>query len=226
MTEPLQHHLLLFVHEIKHSYEVLQSQFISLHRKIQQLPVSELNTQELQELQADIADLQQNIHQICSKIENALSLAWNTNSAELIEILSGYRERYERFLFSSIGQPLNHAKASGIYLELENKLHSVFEANPEEDQAEALEDNEPAIEALARLGIWYVEDYWRLGLLPKVSDPEELLLPLLGGNAELLEKYRKEVERHLAHIGLKTVKDLKQHHVVSQALLRDFLKGR
>lgn len=225
VTEPLQHHLLLFVHELKMLFELAQRQFLEQQQKIQELRVLDLEPHVLEGVQAGFTEFQQQIHKICCKIENALSLAWNANSSELVEVLSGYRERYERFLFSAIGHPSSpFTKASGLFLKLEEHLSSVFDID--QDEFDALDDKEPAIEALARFSVWYVEDYWKLGLLPKVDDPKELALPLLGGNVTLLERYRHDVEQNLERIGLKTVRDLKQHHLVSKSLLHHYILKR
>ncbi|MBA3237589.1 MAG: hypothetical protein H0T62_04470 [Parachlamydiaceae bacterium] len=222
VTEPLQHHLILFVHEVKRLFDQIQNRFLEQKQKIRILKVLELEPQEFENLKSEFVEFQQSIHKICCKIENALSLAWNAHSSDLVEVLSGYRERYERFLFSVIGQPSSQfVRASGLYLELEEHLSSVFDTD--QDEFDALDDKEPAIEALSRFSVWYVEDYWKLGLLPKVTDPNALALPLLGGDAELLQHYRQEVEDNLNAIGLRTVYDLKQNHLVSKSLLHHYI---
>ncbi|MGZ3733154.1 MAG: hypothetical protein ACXU9U_05400, partial [Parachlamydiaceae bacterium] len=157
---------------------------------------------------------------IIHKIENALLLAWNANNTLLIESLSAYRERFEKFLFMAIGHP-NHGEnaSSGLFKALDDALHVVFNLN----RIEKLDDSEPAIEALTCLSLHYAEDYWHVGLLPKVVDAEQLSLPILNRDPCLHERYRHEVEGNLHRLGLKTVKDFKRHHLVSKSLLRDYV---
>lgn len=219
-SEAIQHHLFLFTHELKLLLEANQQELQQLQAEIQELDVFTLSTQFLSEIKSRLRIFRHNIQQTNYKIENALLLAWNANSIALIESLSVYRERFENFLFTAVGHPYKDTEpSSGIFKRLDESLNVVFNRN----KIEALDDSEPAIEALASLKLWYVEDYWHVGLLPKVFDSSQITLPLLNRDVSLQAHYRHEVEQNLHLLGLKTVKDFKRNHLVSKILLRDFV---
>lgn len=223
-SEPLQHHLLMYIHELRNRLEEIQNEFKILENDISLLNAAELSLEDLTHIQGRLNDHRQSVVVIRSKIENALSLAWNASSSDLIEMLSEYRERYERFLFRMIGHPPHHTtNSSGLFRQLEDQLASVFGKETDGKNLEALRDNEPALEALARLQLWYIEDYWKVGLLPDVTDQAELALPVISNNPALLAHYRSKVEHNLRLLGLKTVRDLKKHLVVSKALLANHI---
>lgn len=223
-AEPLQHHLLMYSHELTDLFDNLFNSYLLLEEEILTLESTELSSEELAAVQRNIGELREKVNLTRSKIENALSLAWNAGNSDLIEMLSNSRERYERFLFTTVGHPASQsAQATGLYQTLENRLTAVFGENNRGDNFEALKDNEPAIEALARLSLWYIEDYWKIGLLPDVVDPEELSLPALSRNTQLPAYYQKKVIQNLKLIGLKTVKDFKRNHIVSQSILKDYI---
>lgn len=221
-SEPIQHHLLLYIHELKSIYEDYQNEYLQKLNEIRQLEGFDLMPEELNAMQSALGEFREKVNMTICKIENALSLAWSASSGDLIEMLSEERERFERFLFNIIGHPHHQlTSASGIYRLFEEQLAMVFCKNGEE--YETLKDSEPAIEALTRLNLWYMEDYWRMGLLPQESDPAKLALPLLSSEPGLLEKYRHLVEQNLRQIGLKTVKDFKRHHLVSKPILANYI---
>lgn len=222
-TEPLRHHLVLFGHEIKKFFEQSEADFLQLEHEIKQLNVKDLKPQELLALQSSLENFRHAINETGSKIENALALAWNGNSREIVEVLSAYKERNERLSFSLVGQPGKTLfQSQGLYLLLETQLAAAFEKGINRQSFEALNDDDQAIDALAFFSIWYPQDYWKLGLLPKISDPTHLA-PQLTCNPTLLSQYRVEAEKNLSILGLNTVKDLKERHLVSSALLSEYL---
>ncbi len=225
-TEPLRHHLVSFVHEMKSYFDESEVQFLQLQQEIRDLNVISLRSQDLAALQSRIVNFRHVTQEICLKIENALLLAWNADSKDIIEMLSTYRERYERYLFSVIGHPgKTPSESLGLFRELEDKLATVFAGGSNGSPFEALDDNDAAIDALPLFSIWYAGDYWKLGLLPGVADPTQLT-PQLTCNADTMAQYRHQAEKSLSRIGLNTVKDLKDNHIVSRALLSDYIKHK
>lgn len=222
-SEPIQHHLLLFIHELKAITEDFENEYYQKQAEIKQISGINLEPKDLATIQSGLGDFRDRVNMVRFKIENALSLAWNASSGDLIELLSEQREGIERFLYSMIGHPHhNNTNASGLYRLLEDQLSKIFGKDINGAEYDALKDNEPAIEALARLNLWYIEDYWKIGLLPQESDSTKLSLPFITED-NLLEKYRNLVEQNLRLIGLKTIKDFKRHHLVSKPLLIDYI---
>lgn len=223
-AEPLQHHLLMYSHELTDLFDTLFKKYLQLEESILVVDGVHLTSEDLGTIQGNIEELREEVNHIRSKIENALSLAWNAGNGDLIEMLSNYRERYERFLFNSLGHSSQYpGGASGLYQLLENRLAVVFDEKNDGAHFEALKDNEPAIEALGRLSLWYIEDYWKIGLLPEVVNPQELSLPAISKDDQLRLHYQTKVKQNLKLLGLKTVKDFKRNHLVSQSLLNDYI---
>lgn len=223
-AEPLQHHLLMYSHELTDLFDLLFKNYLQVEEEILNVDGRDLSSTDLVVLQQSIGKLRENGNQIRSKIENALSLAWNAGNGDLIEMLSNYRERYERFLFTTIGHPTQQSQsATGLYQTLEKQLGSVFDESKDGANFEALKDNESALEALGRLSLWYIEDYWKIGLLPDVLDPKELSLPSLSKDAQLPSHYQEKVKQNLKLLGLKTVKDFKRNHIVSKSILSEYI---
>lgn len=222
--EPLQHHLLMYSHELTDLFDLLFKNYLKLENEIFTMEGRNLSSSDLTAIQHSIGELRENVNHVRSKIENALSLAWNAGNSDLIEMLSNYRERYERFLFTTIGHSAQQfAVATGLYQTLEKQLAAVFDESKDNSNVEALKDNEPALEALGRLSLWYIEDYWKIGLLPDVADPKELSLPSLARDAQLPLHYQNKVKQNLKLLGLKTVKDFKRNHIVSKSILSEYI---
>ncbi len=224
-TEPLRHHLVLFIHELKKIFEESEVKYLELQNEIQQLNVIALQSQDLTTIQNALSEFKNTIHETCAKTENALALAWNANSKDLVETLSGYRERFERMLFSAIGHVgKTPSESVGLYRIFEERLAAAFGSNLNGHSFETLNDEDQAIDALSCFSVWYAEDYWNLGLLPKIADPSQLA-PQYTCDTTLMEQYRIMAEHNLNLIGLKTVKDLKDKHLVSRALLAEYISN-
>ena len=112
---------------------------------------------------------------------------------------------FATFKEHTIGDP---ALPSALFQELGRKLFSIY---GKEKETESLSDNDPASEGLARLHIWYLQDYQMLGLLPK--------LPITSKQNKWLE----EAEKALSTRKLDTVADLKRSLIFSKKTLVEYL---
>src|SRR5262249_20909592 len=104
--------------------------------------------------------------------------------------------------------------------------HSAYGAP---NDASSVNDDEPALEALVKLSLWYPQDYWQVGLLPQVTDPQ--LFEREGEispeqRQALLERLLEMARANLEKVGLHTAKDLKLAGICSQATLQEYLEGR
>ena len=127
-----------------------------------------------------------------------------------------------------IGFPGNdYILPKGLYAKFEEKLNTIYSGF---NHGEGLLDEDPAIEALANLSIWYLQDYWELGLLPEISNIQQLDLDPKHYNesersdfkADLFLKVRKNLESK----GLKTVFDLKSNQIFSKGMLKNYLSSK
>lgn len=228
MSEPIQNHLMLFIHDMTQSVEHEVAALQLIEKEIQALEPGEIDFDKLDSLQQQIAPIKESTERHLTKINRALALAWNTNRSDIIDRLTSLKETCQRLETLFIGAPReeNHPP-SGMYKVQENHFGSVYgnPANPRD--IETLADDEPAVEALAKLSIWYFKDYWEVGFFPDVETPEQLELdPSTHSEQEQMEYQEKllaTIQKKLEVLGLTTVGDLKAAHIYSKQMLRDYI---
>lgn len=229
-TEPLQHQLTLTSHELAHHIEDFaeKSEKLSLH--IESLTPERISHQTIAEIHGIIKKYKEELENSLFLIERALQIAWNTNRPDLIEVFSMQKEIREKLLIHTIGKPRAEALPSTghFYLLLERTLNTIF-SNPDNPRdIEALKDHEPAIEALVKFSLWYLRDYWEIGLLPAVKSAEELDLDPERSSSRERADHRaalfSSVQSTLESIGLKTVRDLKSKEIYNAKMLREYIQ--
>lgn len=228
VSEPVQHQLTVLTHEIVRQIPAFGQELENLHKTIQGLQVNELSHRDLLALTDALHQAAEFFAEINAKCDRILALAWNTSRVDLIDKLSHAKELSARYLQQVVGHPrLNQIPATGLHALLEKQLNSVY-GNPDDPKdIEAVDEDEPALEALVKFSIWYVTDYWNIGLLPHVKDPQ-LLSPVPGElspkkrqalHTKLLETARNNLEK----MGLVTAKDLKTAGIYSKATLQEYI---
>jgi hypothetical protein len=217
-TEPLQHHIGLLAQDLGAILDDGQKKLDSLYHQIQELPLTNLDTEKLKSFDNE-AERLCNITFVPQQIINkALAIAWNTSRIDLITKLSSLNEHFHKYA-CHFNEPSANSSSGTINLHtaLKDKLNSVF--------TEKANDDDAAIDALAHLSIWYIQDYWEIGLLPNVSNIEHLLAS--GNNANSLKGTLFETAKsNLEKIGLTTLKDLKEAHIYSKKALKEFIASK
>jgi hypothetical protein len=229
-SEPLQHHLTVFEHEMNIRYQMMADELKQLFIQIESLSIQQIGRKELIELKNKINDLSLEINQGLEKMKNALRIAWNTHRSDLIESLNAIKEKYFHTLNNFIGHPETGQGATGLYELLNIRLNAAF-GNPEDlNDPETLSDEEPALEALVKFSIWYLKDYWEVGLLPNIQSENELELDPQTSSEESRLEYRDKlfstVRENLEKLHLKTLHDLKKAHIYSKKALIDYIQER
>lgn len=206
---PIQFQLTNLAHLLGAQIDGVFLEIEDLEKRIQNLPLNEINTADLLPLEKDIENLLEANKTMQSIIQKALKLVWNTDRIDLIELLSHSKERcYKSKLLLGISS-IEGDHPTGLFQQLENKLRSVYGLQGE---PEALLDSDPAIEGLRRIGIKYLADYVEVGLVPmKKYEDRELM---------------SEVVKKLDGMGLFSVKNLKQAAIFSKKSLREFISTR
>lgn len=228
-SEPLQHQLTIFNHEMNNRYHLLSEELDKLSIDIQNLLVENIGRNELIVIKNRINDFSLEFNEALEKIKNALRIAWNTHRFDLVENLNTLKNRYLHTLLNFIGSPLLLGSSStGLYEQIEERLKTVY-GNPNDlNDAEALRDDEPSIEALVKFSIWYLKDYWNIGLLPKIKAEQDLGLDPNSFSEQECAQYRdslfSDVYKNLEQLGLKTVKDLKKAHIYSKKALLEYIR--
>jgi hypothetical protein len=227
ITEAIQHHLTVLTHEIIHQVPEISASLDDLEQEIAQLDVAEMGYPEVKSIIHRIEQYAQQYEEMITKINNGLALAWNTNRTDLIDKLSQAKEISKKFIESIMGSKKTASNSTGLFLKLEKRLNEVFGNSEDVRQIEAFNDDEPAIEALVKFSIWYLKDYWELGLLPEISTEEALDLDFTRFSNQQRMDYREklyqQVIENLAKIGLQTVRDLKLAKIFSRKILEEYI---
>lgn len=229
-SEPLQHQLTVFNHEMSNKYHILSEELVILYKDIEDLPIDNLGRNELISIKNRINDISLAFADVLEKMKNALKIAWNTHRADLIESLNILKEKYSHTYSQFIGHPETAQGATGLYQLLKDRLDKVF-GNPYDlNDPEAFSNEEPCIDALVKFSIWYLKDYWEIGLLPNIKTEKEFELDSnVHTEQERIEhrdKLFSEVQTNLEKLRLKTVHDLKKAHIYSKKALVEFIQGQ
>lgn len=217
IAEPIQYHLTLLIHTLTfHSDEFIQ-QYTKFSEKILLLEVKQLTKEALSLLKERLNELNSYCKEMILLINHALSLAWNIQRSDLIEGLNSFKEKFHRYQVVFIGSDGEHDKKEilGLFAQLQNKLHSVFGDQERPIETQALDNSDPGIEALNKLGLHYAEDYIEVGLLKENAFED---------NSEISNLFER-VQNELEQIGLGTVGDFKKNDIYSKTLLKEFIKA-
>lgn len=217
IAEPVQHRLTLLTHEITHQLDIHNEQLSLLEQQINELNPIQIGHAELDVIFNELTRAKNEYGEMLAKISKILSLAWHANRTDLIERLSSTREMYQKNVLI-VGLPhYPDFPPSGLFSLLGKKLTSVFGELEGSLGKDALWNDEPAVEALSKFSIWYLKDYWEVGLLPRIHDPLALEDPVDQ------ERFLRDVKENLGKLGLNTVADLKRAGVFSKKSLKEYI---
>jgi len=231
VAKPVQHHLTTLTHDMRNRIEDVTHQLNRLESHIVTVDVEEISRREIAELSLQIEDTGYLYEEIIEILNRILAIVWSTNRTDLIEMLTIEKESCQRILAKGVGHPKKgNRHPTGLFSLLNEKLNSVYGNPLDMEDIEALNGNEPASEALVKLSVWYLRDYWDLGLLPQIKKLENLDLDMQFHTEEERKEYREnlfqEVENNLERIGLSTVKDFKKNMIYSKKILQKFIKEK
>lgn len=220
----IQHQLTLISHLLLHNSEELSMSVLSTETILAEIPLDDMGQDELKQYLGNIGILTLNHKLVLNMIERALLLAWHTNRGDIIETLSNAKERCQRSLFAigfskdSTGQP------SGLFAILNKRLQDIYSFD---NHPEHIGDDIPILEGLTKLSVWYIDDYFELGLYPKARNLMELRLDPQKHSQEECHEHDinllKEAQEKLKSCGLSSVKDLKQAGIFSKKSLQEYL---
>lgn len=222
--EPLQYHLTLIIHElseqgIRHANEVT-----TIVNDINQYDIAKVTQSDLEGFRKRIHEARAYFLHALTTLDHALTLAWNTNRESIIDKLTILKENWIRYLSAELGHPGDETHmATGIYALFDTHFGAIYPLS-------ALSDDDAAFDALAALSVWYIEDYWNLGLLPGIKAAEQLHLNPREHDEISQRLYRERLttaaRENLQALGLNTVGDLKQERLYSQRMLARFIQRR
>lgn len=231
VTEPVQHHLTMLTHQMEREIEKGENGIDQLYERVDQFKPEEIGLHDVREVIKEIELFQEFFDQLFIKSNKALAIAWNTKRLDLIESLNRVKDACHKFVLYGLGAQANEQElTSGLYHLLEEKLFEVYGNSFDPNDSEAVRDTEPAVEGLVKLSVWYLRDYWDIGLLPEIADKESLDLDLDNHSETDRVQYREELfskaQQNLSTLGLTTVKDLKTQFIFSKKSLQEFIQEK
>lgn len=221
LLEPLQYHLIQFVHKGESLHQQLDEKIQQFKQNLHLAKTEELAPDMLQGFIDCLDSCKNNLLSYLECASTALSIVWNTDRTDLIEKVSSINEALQSQLMRTIGHPsFDGLSSTGLYSFLEKTFSDIFD--------ESLKDDDDALEGLTRLSIWYLKDYWELGLLPTIQHCEDLDLNPQQYNEEERRAYQHSlfsiVHQQLKRLGIETVGDLKKAHLFSKPLLEIYIE--
>jgi len=228
MKEPLQHHLTVYVHEADQELNERIDNLLQIQSALTNVDLENFSYQDLRELLDHVEDHSAKLDHFLAKLNRALGVAWNTNRPDLIDRLNKINDTCHRAKEITIGTPRSKTSLpTGIYQTFEEALCQAFQnTNPNE----TLQDDELGVDALGALSLWYVKDYWNMGLLPSISKEELLKLDPETHSDKECQDYRaklmEEVNQNLEGLGLSTVGDFKSAFLGTPNLLKGYVERR
>jgi len=213
MTEPMQHHLVMFIHEMEKEVEHLTEEVERFEKEIALLNPHEMTYANLNGYYRQFDEIREECELMEELINKSLKIAWNSNREDLIERLTTLKEASHKTLTLMIGHPGKYKEATGLYRLVEIELGKVYGDIRNKNDIEGLKNDEQGIEALAKLSLWYPKDFIEVGLLPE-NDFENKP-----------EVYQEKVKEQLRTINLGTVEQFKQAHIYSKAMLREYIQS-
>lgn len=215
-TIPVQHHLTVLSQEKLKVIETMETLIISLEMIIDHLEVEQLGMDELPELLSKIDELSVFATNEVQLLSKALALAWNSNRIDLIDTLSQIKERLQKYKSFSI-----ESSVTGLIPKLYARLNKIYEDKSLNDETL------PAIESLAKLSLWHVQDYFDIGLLPTITSKELLDLDETTHTEQARADYRasliEKAKQNLENVGLISLADLKRAGIYSKKALQEYL---
>ena len=153
LTEPMQHHLTVLMHELSHRYHLLVRELESVVQRIEKLSLDDVSRKDLISLVKSIEEISLRFKSVLNKINKALKISWNSNRLDLIENATSLKDKYSHTLKNFIGYPQTSGGPSGLYLLLQEQL-AVFYANTHEvNISEEVLNDELSTEALIKFSI-------------------------------------------------------------------------
>lgn len=220
LLEPLQYHLTQFIHEGEGLLQHIHLEANRFENDINSTASVELSPDQLNGFIHQIDNYRNQILDFLDRASTALSIAWNTDRIDLIEKLSTINELMQHHIVAVIGhQSSDHFPSTGLYATLEKTFSKIFDSS--------LKNEDASVEGLTRLSIWHLNDYWQLGLLPHILQPEELDL-----DPEQFDDIKRsahhqdlfaQVQKQLEKLKIGTVEDLKREYLFSKPLLKAYI---
>lgn len=223
VTEPVQHHLSLIAHELTKRFNDLCDQIVLKEREIEGINLQTIGNKELDTLNSQFDLFNKEGKAILNLANRTLAIAWNTNRSDLIQELGRIKELCQKCLIDSIGtMETREDPSTGLYHLMDKKVQHLFSDLDSNGNQTIMKDSTPALEALVKFSVWYIQDYVDVGLLSEAQFQREDVDHDLKNRDQLFML----AEENLGKMGLKTLLDLKNAKIYSKQALKEFIKNK
>ncbi len=218
LAAPLRHHLSLFIQAATAEFQETVAVSEKIEQAIEQIDPDKSTREEVLKEEVKIDQLAAQTQHLITQIDRALAIAWNINDPAIVQQMSSMKEAGIKFAHLEIGSPHSLDKsATGLYRAMENRLFSVYgEWDGKEQPVQ-----KPLTDTLEHIHIWFLEEYFILGLLPEIESRQEAIE--LEKQPEQRRYYLQKVQERFGKLGLHSVQDLKRAWIFSRASLIEFL---
>lgn len=191
--EPIHYQLNSLYKILSQELNNLTKEQLSILKNINHLPIENITREDLGLLNDSIHLLKFKTDCLAEEINQALKLGWNTGRVEIIEPGSLLKEVVIRVRTQAI---------PSIETFLKSKLESVYGGSSDKP---GLSDQDSIEDGLAKIGLWELEDFYKMGFDAYTHETLESIFQTLNKK------------------GLKTVADLKAHSIYSKPLFSYFI---
>lgn len=220
-TESVQHHLTLLSHDLLKRTSEGEEKIAKQAAEIMSMDTQDMGKQDVYLVENQLDLLAESFYEIKAIVNKALAIVWSTSRVDLIETFSRIKEHAENLLSQGIGRRENIKQyPRSLHAKLNEKLFAIYE---HEKDIQKLEDEEPVIEALAKLSIWHLKDFIELGL---IHEGFSKIQPITTSSEAKLKadiEYLKLAEERLRLIGLEKIRDLKKARIFSKRSLQEYI---
>lgn len=226
ITETIQHHLSLITNELNSEFNDFCLKVAEMENEIKNTDLQKMNKEGISDVYRSLASFHDAGKNILNHTARILTMAWNANRSDLIQDLGRIKELSQKYLIETVGKEAqDEIPASGLYQLLEKKVDELFSDNDANGNRTIMKNTTPALEALVKFSVWYIQDYVEVGLLPDMiqSDDQDSKHEL--DNLKQREQLFISAEKNLNRMGLHTLADLKRAHIYSKKALMEHISA-
>ena len=226
VTETIQHHLSRITNDLNSEFNDYCNKIAEKENEIRNLDFQNMGKVSILNVYTSIGSFHEAGISILNHTGRALTIAWNVNRGDLIQDLGRIKELCQKYLKETVGKDaLDEIPASGLYQLLEKNVDELFSDKDANGNPSLMKNSTPALAALVKFSVWYIQDYVEVGLLPAIIQTDDQDSKHELDNLKQREQLFIAAERNLSKIGLNTLADLKRARIYSKKALMEYIRA-
>lgn len=224
ITESVQHNLSLIVNELHKRFIGLCDELATKGLEIEGTDLQTIGKDEIASFYESVKNYQEGGDSILFLTGRALSIAWNSNRVDLIQELGRIKELCQKCMNESVGKTgIAELAPTGLFHLLNKKVDRLFSDMDTNGNLTLMKNTTPALEALVKLSVWYIQDYCDVGLLPQVKPVNDMNTAQENEDLKKREQLFIAAEKNLNKMGLHTLADIKSAQIYSKKALVEYI---